>query len=89
MARCPECGVDDYTVKYADKTLSELVEVSSRFKTIRANHALASAEWELEKISLQESMKYLQRKVKKQAEAISRLEEKIHRLGHQPYKEKE
>lgn len=85
--QCPECGTYVFEIQDYDKVVREHNELSSRFKKVRANHGLAQAQWELKEIELTEGMKYLQKKVAKQAESIRRLEEKIKRLGEQPYKE--
>lgn len=85
--KCPECGTDDYVQKYYDKLCNEQLEVSKRFKDMRAHHGLREAEWELKEISLVESMKSLQRKTQKQSKVINRLEEKLRALRQQPYKE--
>lgn len=84
---CPECGADPYKTVDYDKMTRDIQQISDRFKRVMASHGLQQAEWVLREIDLVESTKYLQRKVKKQSEAIRRLEEKIRRLGVQPYKE--
>lgn len=52
-----------------------------------ANHGVKSAEWALEKIELVEQTKWLQRKVKKQAAVLNKLEEKLRKSGQKPYAE--
>lgn len=87
--KCPECGADDYVQKYYDKLCNEQLRVSKLYKDMRAHHGLREAEWELERISITEGMKSLQRKTQKQAKVINRLEEKLRALRQQPYKEEE
>lgn len=89
MATCPECGIDTYRAKEFDRLMSEKCELGSRFKQLRANHALEIARWEIRDIENTESMKWLQRKTRNQAAAIRKLEEKLKKLGKQPYEETE
>lgn len=86
---CPECGADPFKQYDYDKMQAENMEVRSRFKSMSANHGLLQAQWTLKELGLVESMKSLQRKVGKQATVIKRLEEKLRKLGKQPYKEEE
>lgn len=87
MSICKECGADSFKTIDYDKVTREFNEVSDRFKWVMAHHGLKNAEWDLERIKLTDSMKWMQRKVKKQAQAISRLEEKLKKFGQKPYEE--
>lgn len=87
--QCPECGADPFKTLDYDKKSSEMVEIGYRFKQMRASHGMQRAEWELREISLEQSMKWLQQKTRKQAAAIKRLEDKLKKLGQQPYKKDE
>lgn len=69
--------------------VKERDQISSYYKRMSADHGLARAEWVLQELKLTESMKYLQRKVLKQAKVITAFEEKLKRQGYQPYKELE
>lgn len=82
---CPECGCDKFRCTDYEKVTKTLSEVGWRFKRLYADHALEKAEWELSKIRLEESMKYMQQKTKKQTAALRRLEERILKLGRRPY----
>lgn len=82
---CPECGCDKFRCTDYDKVTSQLSEVGQRFKRLRADHALEKAQWELKEIRLEESMKYMQQKTKKQTSALRKLEERILKLGRRPY----
>lgn len=84
---CSECGADSFKTLDYDKKVSEELELRNRFKKALAQHGLARAEWTIREIELVEGTKYLQRKTRKQSEAINRLEEKLRKLGSQPYKE--
>lgn len=84
---CPECGGDPFKTKDYDKVQRESAAIQSRFKMEMALHGTKEASWEIERIKSAESMKYLQRKVKKQAQTLQRLEEKLKRLSQQPYAE--
>lgn len=84
---CPECGADSYKIVDYDKITKEITALSSRYKMLSANFGKARAEWEINEIRLEESMKWLQRKAKKQALAIQKLEAKLKRHGEQPYVE--
>jgi hypothetical protein len=84
---CSACGCDRFRCTDYDKVTKTLSEVGLRFKWLHADHGREKAEWELNKIRLEESMKWLQQKTKKQAQAITRLEAKLKKLGEQPYKE--
>lgn len=82
---CPQCGTESWLFRDHERIVHEKLEIGSRFKSLRANHGLEKAQWELREISLTEEMKYLQRKVLKQAKAITTLENKLKRLKQQPY----
>lgn len=82
---CPECGSDIFKALDYDKVVSERSEVYDRFKRIFAQHAMEKAQWEIDKIRLEDSTKSLQRKVNAQRKALNRLENKILKLGKQPY----
>lgn len=82
---CPECGSDIFKATDYDKLLSENLEIGSRFKRLNADHALEKAQWWLSQIKLEESMKYMQQKTKKQTAALRKLEERIRVLGRRPY----
>lgn len=86
---CPECGCDTYKALDYDKLQRENASMVKRLTEQAALFGVKKAEAWLRQIRLEDSMKYLQRKTKKQAEVITRLEEKIKRLGRQPYKELE
>jgi len=83
--KCEECGTNAYKVHYYDKVLNERLEIGIRFRRMAAEHAQEKAAWELDRISITESMKWLQRKVKTQAKAINRLEAKLRALKQKPY----
>lgn len=82
---CEVCGSDTFKTKDYDKVVSERIEISSRFKKLNAQHALEKAEWQLREITLEQSMRYMQRKTKSQTSALRKLEERVKRLGDQPY----
>lgn len=82
---CPECGSDPFKTQDYDKITKEIAEISSRYKRAHASWAGVSAEWEIKNLRLEEGMKWLQRKVKKQAQAIQKLEDKLKRHGERPY----
>lgn len=82
---CSNCGSDPFKTYDYDKITREMTELSSRFKKARASWAGLSAEDEIKIIKLEEGMKWLQRKVKKQAQAITKLEEKLRNYRQQPY----
>lgn len=82
---CPECGIWTDRVREFDRMLTEKNQLGQRFKQVYAEHAQQIAEWEIRDIQLTESMKWLQRKTRKQAAVIRRLEEKLRNLGEQPY----
>lgn len=84
---CPECGCDPFLAKDYPKIQKEQEMLENQYRSVRAYHGKAQAEWDIKEIKLTEGMKYLQRKVKKQAEAIRRLEDKLKKLKQQPYKE--
>lgn len=84
---CPDCGADPFKTADYDKITKEISELSSRYKMLSANFGKARAEWEIKEIRLEESMKWLQRKAKKQAQAIQKLEAKLRRHGERPYVE--
>lgn len=84
---CPECGADPFKTIDYDKITKEISALSSRYKMLSANFGKARAEWEINEIRLEESMKWLQRKAKKQAQAIQRMETKLKRHGERPYAE--
>ena len=86
---CPECGSDTFKAQDYDKAVSERYEVYDRFKRRFAQHAMEQAQWEIDKIRLEDATKSLQRKVNAQRKALNRLENKMLKLGKQPYKEDE
>ncbi len=83
---CENCGADPFKVWDYDHLVKEKLEISDRFKKASAQHGLSRAEWTLKEIELTEAMKFLQRKTKKQAEALQKLEEKLIKLKQLPYK---
>ena len=83
---CPECGSDPFKTIDYDKVVRERRELQMRFKRTMAQHGTERAEWVIREIDYEESMKYLQRKVLKQTNALRKLEEKLKKLGEQPYK---
>ncbi len=85
--KCPECGVDPFFTQDYPKLTKEMDQLEYHYKRVRAYHGEASAKWDIEKIKLEEGMRWLQRKTKKQAQAIQRLEAKLKKLGEQPYRE--
>jgi hypothetical protein len=87
MNICPECGTDPFKGKDYDKVTQEKLEIASRFRKASAQFGIQRAEWEMREIELIESRKWLQRKIKKQAEAITKLEAKLKGFGQQPYQE--
>lgn len=86
---CPECGISSWVVKDHDRIVQEKLEIGQRFKNLRATHGRDQAEWDLREISLTESMKYLQRKVRKQADVITKLENKLKKFKQRPYEREE
>lgn len=84
---CEHCGCQVYQHRYYDKMVAKEVELGYRFKQMRAHHGMQQAEWELRELDLVESTKWLQRKTKKQAEVIRKLEEKLRKLNQRPYEE--
>lgn len=84
---CPECGSDPYKTQDYDKIVREMNSLSSRYKMMSASHGQDRASWEIKALKLEEGMTWLQRKVKKQAQALARLEAKLRRHGEQPYAE--
>ena len=89
MNNCPECGSDPFKTQDYDKITKEMEELSYRYKRARASWSELSAKDEITIIKLEEGMRWLQRKVKKQAQAITRLENKLKKNGHRPYEEEE
>lgn len=86
---CPECNCDRFKCTDYDKLLKEISEISLRFKKASADQGRERAEWEIDRIRLEESAKHLQSKTRRQSKAITRLEAKLKSLGQQPYKEDE
>lgn len=86
---CPECGADGFKTHDYDRLQRENTSLSRRHTEQAALFGVKKAEAWLREIRLEDSMKYLQRKTKKQAEVIKRLEDRLKRLGQQPYKEEE
>lgn len=58
-------------------------------KKIAASNASILADRDLTILELQEGQKWLQQKVKKQAAHLRRLEEKLRKLGKEPYEREE
>lgn len=85
MGICPNCGVDRSKFQFLEESYHAHFSAVERFLKTEAAHAVKLAKTELEIINLKESMKYLQRKVRKQAVALKRLEEKLRARGEQPY----
>jgi hypothetical protein len=50
-----------------------------------ASHGEREAKWVLREIELEEGTKWLQQKVFRQAKHLKRLEDKLKKLGQQPY----
>lgn len=86
---CPECGTKGHEQWYYDKLVSEGIERGQMIRRISAQAAVDRANWDMDRLDLVEQMKWMQRKVKKQAQAITRLEEKLKKLKIQPYAEEE
>lgn len=84
---CPECGSDPFKSQDWDKMHKEMEELVFRYKRARSSWAELSAADEIQILKLEEGMRWLQRKVKKQAQAIQKLENKLKQRGEQPYKE--
>lgn len=84
---CPECGCDTYKALDYDKILRENASLCKRLTEQAALFGVKKAEAWLRQIKLEDSMKGLQRKVKKQSEALNRLEKKLIELGRKPYQE--
>ena len=84
---CSECGCDTYKAMDYDKLLRENASISKRLTEQAAVFGVQKAEAWLRQIKLEDNMKYLQRKTKKQAVVITTLENKLKRLKQQPYKE--
>lgn len=84
---CPECGTNGTEKWYYDQILKEKLEIGQTIRRMSAQHGVDKAVWEMDRISLTESMKWMQRKVNKQAKVITRLEEKLKKLNTQPYAE--
>lgn len=84
---CVQCGSDPFKTWDYDKITKEQTELQDRFKKVLAYHGRDEADRHIKEIEQEQAMKWLQRKVKKQAETIRKLEEKLRRQGEQPYKE--
>lgn len=84
---CPECGSDPFKSKDYDYVTRRHNELVTRFKRIMAEHGLDQAEWQIKEIKLEESMKYMQQKTKKQTVALRKLEQRVLKLGRQPYEQ--
>lgn len=84
---CEMCNCDRFQCKDYPKLTVELASVCGRLKSTMAYHGKERAEWEIDKIHLEEGMKFLQRKTRKQAQAITKLENKLKNYGQQPYKD--
>lgn len=82
---CPECNCVKPYHDNIERAMNAKMELGLRFRQLHAQHAGELAYKELQLIEAQEGMKWMQAKVRKQAAAITRLEEKIRRLGNQPY----
>lgn len=82
---CFECGCDTYKAMDYDKLQRENASISKRLTEQAAIFGVKKAEAWLRQIKLEDAMKYLQRKTKKQAEVITTLENKLKRLKQQPY----
>lgn len=82
---CPNCGSDPWKTQDYDKIVKEMEELSYRYKRARGSWAELSAKDEITILKLEESMRWLQRKVKKQAQSLGRLEEKLRSYKQQPY----
>lgn len=86
---CETCGASEYKIRYYDHNLNELIELQSMYKKEAANHALQKAEWAIDRIKIVEGGRWLQRKVKKQADVIKRLEKKLLDVKVKPYAEEQ
>lgn len=86
---CSECGCDTYKAMDYDKLQRENASISKRLTEQAALFGVKKAEAWLRQIKLEDAMKYLQRKTKRQSEAITKLEDKLKKFGQQPYKENE
>lgn len=82
---CPECNCVKPFHDNIERAMNAKFELGLRFRRLMAQHADELAHKELALIEAQEGMRWMQAKVRKQAAAITRLEEKIRNLGKQPY----
>jgi len=82
---CSECGCDTYKAMDYDKLQRENTSIRKRLTEQAALFAVKKAESWLRELKLEDSMKYLQRKTKKQSEVITRLEDKLKKFKQQPY----
>lgn len=84
-APCSRCGCQRPFHDRWEEQSKRNYEYRESYKRAASAHAIEVAEKDLRILDLQESQKWLQQKVKKQAAHLRRLEEKLTRLGQQPY----
>lgn len=84
---CSRCGCNRPFHDNVEKAMQNNWRVHQEFKKQAAAHAMIVAERELKIMKMEEEQKWLQQKVKKQAAHLRKLEEKIRKLGGEPYAE--
>lgn len=82
---CSRCGCDRPFHDRISKAMKMNWEVRQQYKRDAARNATEIAERDLQIMELQEGQKWLQQKVVKQASQLRRFEEKIKKLGKEPY----
>lgn len=82
---CNRCGCNRPFHDQIEQAMQRNFKISQDYKRIAAANAAALAERDLKILDLQESQKWMQQKVKKQAAHLRRLEEKLKKLGKEPY----
>lgn len=84
---CSRCGCDRPFHDRISKAMKVNWEVHQMYKREAAKHAIEIAERDLRIMDSQEEKKWLQQKVVKQAAQLRRFEEKIKKLGKEPYED--
>lgn len=84
---CPECGSDTYFAQNWGRLSAKLTATEEQIRRMAAAHGVQAANWELEKINREQVNRWLQQKVDSQRKALNRLENKMLKLGKQPYKD--
>lgn len=88
-APCSRCGCERPFHDRWEKQAKLNWDFREQFKRAMAENAKREAEKDLTILELKESQKWMQRKVKKQAEQLRKLEEKLIQLNKQPYAKEE